>query len=112
MPAILERKPGETIRVWSCGCASGEEAYTLVMVFAEALGEEEFKRRVKVYATAVDDDALQTARHATYPEEALVLWAWNPGRHPDGTARSLPPITHEQFVNATRLWVEAGMPCP
>lgn len=47
-----------------------------------------------------------------HEEEALVLWAWNPGRRPDGTARSLPPITHEQFVEATRRWVEGGMPCP
>jgi mono/diheme cytochrome c family protein len=47
-----------------------------------------------------------------HQEEALVLWAWNPGRRPDGTARSLPPLTHEQFVNATRHWVTAGTPCP
>jgi hypothetical protein len=47
-----------------------------------------------------------------HEEEALVLWAWNPGRRPDGTARSLPPLTHEQFVNATRHWVIAGTPCP
>lgn len=44
--------------------------------------------------------------------EALVLWAWNPGRRPDGTARTLPPLTHDQFVNATRTWVSAGTPCP
>jgi hypothetical protein len=44
--------------------------------------------------------------------EALVLWAWSPGRRPDGTARSLPPLTHEQFVSATRTWVTAGTPCP
>jgi len=44
--------------------------------------------------------------------EPLVLWAWNPGRRPDGTARALPPLTHEQFVNATRRWVTAGTPCP
>lgn len=47
-----------------------------------------------------------------HEEEALVLWAFDPGRRPDGTMRSLPPITHEQFVEATRHWVEAGMPCP
>lgn len=44
--------------------------------------------------------------------EPLVLWAWTPGRRPDGTARSLPPMTHEQFVSATRTWVRAGTPCP
>lgn len=47
-----------------------------------------------------------------HEEEALVLWAWNPGRRPDGTIRSLPPMSHQQFVAATRRWVEAGTPCP
>jgi mono/diheme cytochrome c family protein len=47
-----------------------------------------------------------------HEEEPLVHWAWNPGRRPDGTARSLPPLTHAQFVDATRRWVAAGTPCP
>lgn len=47
-----------------------------------------------------------------HQEAALVLWAWNPGRRPDGTTRSLPPITHDAFVAATRTWVDAGTPCP
>ena len=47
-----------------------------------------------------------------HEEEALVKWAWNPGRRPDGSMRTLPPLTHEQFVGATRIWVEAGTPCP
>jgi hypothetical protein len=45
-------------------------------------------------------------------EEPLILWAWNPGRRVDGSLRTPPPITHDQFVTATRKWVEAGMPCP
>jgi len=44
--------------------------------------------------------------------EALVLWAWRPGLRPDGRPRSVPPLTHEEFVEATRRWVAAGMPCP
>ncbi len=47
-----------------------------------------------------------------HEEEALVLWAWQPGRRIDGTMRTLPPLTHAQFVEATRRWVEAGTPCP
>lgn len=47
-----------------------------------------------------------------HQEAALVLWAWNPGRRPDGTMRSLPPLTHAEFVAATRTWVDAGTPCP
>ena len=47
-----------------------------------------------------------------HEEEPLVHWAWNPGRRPDGSIRTLPPLTHEEFVAATKRWVEAGMPCP
>lgn len=47
-----------------------------------------------------------------HEEEELVLWAWKPGRRPDGTTRTLPPLTHAEFVDATRRWVEAGTPCP
>src|SRR2546427_5155437 len=43
-----------------------------------------------------------------HEEEALVHWAWNPGRRADGTMRTPPTITHAQFVEATRRWVEAG----
>jgi mono/diheme cytochrome c family protein len=45
-------------------------------------------------------------------EEALVRWAWQPGRGIDGSPRTVPPLTHDEFVAATRKWVEAGMPCP
>lgn len=47
-----------------------------------------------------------------HEEEALVLWAFQPGRGIDGTPRAVPPLTHDAFVAATRTWVEAGMPCP
>jgi len=47
-----------------------------------------------------------------HEEEPLVRWAFQPGCGIDGTARTLPPLTHEQFVAATRKWVEAGTPCP
>lgn len=47
-----------------------------------------------------------------HSDAALVLWAWSPGKRPDGSMRTLPPLTHEQFVTATRSWVKAGMPCP
>jgi two-component system CheB/CheR fusion protein len=68
LPDLLERRQGLPIRVWSAGCSSGEEAYTLAMVFAEALGVAEFRERVKIYATDIDEDALAVARQATYTE--------------------------------------------
>jgi two-component system, chemotaxis family, CheB/CheR fusion protein len=63
---IARHQAGKPLRVWSAGCASGEEAYTLAMIFAEALGAGAFRDTVKIYATDVDDDALGKARLATY----------------------------------------------
>ena len=72
LPGLLAgTAPGQPLRVWSAGCSSGEEPYTLAIVLAEALGQDEFRRRVKIYATDVDDDALTSARHAIYSEERL-----------------------------------------
>ena len=67
IPRILaEKAEDEPIRVWSAGCASGEEAYSIAMLLAEQLGIEGFKRRVKIYATDMDEDALNQARLAAY----------------------------------------------
>ncbi len=63
--------PAEEIRVWSAGCSSGEEAYTLAMVFAEALGLDEAVERVKIYGTDIDEEALRDARAGLYPARAL-----------------------------------------
>jgi two-component system CheB/CheR fusion protein len=72
LPNLLkEKNKGEPIRVWSTGCASGEEAYTAAMILAEALGIEQFRERVKIYATDVDEGALNKARHATYGAEEI-----------------------------------------
>jgi two-component system CheB/CheR fusion protein len=72
VPRILEAKPNnELIRVWSAGCASGEEAYTIAIILAEALGEEEFRRRVKIYATDLDEEAVAHGRLAAYSSREL-----------------------------------------
>ena len=72
LPAILQAVPEpEPVRVWSAACATGEEAYTVAMVFAELIGDEAFKRRVKIYATDVDEDALARARQAAYAPDAF-----------------------------------------
>ena len=67
LPRIIEeRAPDQPIRVWSAGCASGEEALTVAMLFAELLGEERLRTRVKIYATDVDEESLAEARRALY----------------------------------------------
>src|SRR3954451_14374987 len=72
VPQLIDDTPeDQQIRVWSAACASGEEAYTAAMVLAESLGEDAFRRRVKIYATDVDEQALTTARAAMYSAEAV-----------------------------------------
>jgi two-component system CheB/CheR fusion protein len=72
IPALLaERGPDDPVRVWSAGCASGEEAYSLAIALTEAMGIERFRQQVKIYATDVDEEALTHARQATYTDRDL-----------------------------------------
>jgi two-component system, chemotaxis family, CheB/CheR fusion protein len=72
LPHLLSAKPAlSPIRIWSAGCASGEEAYTLAMTLANILGLESFRQRVKIYATDVDEEALMQSRQATYSEKDI-----------------------------------------
>jgi two-component system CheB/CheR fusion protein len=72
LPGLIARRPATaSLRVWSAGCATGEEAYTVAMVLAEMLGPELFRDRVKIYGTDVDDDALSKARQANYTEKEV-----------------------------------------
>jgi two-component system CheB/CheR fusion protein len=67
IPRLLaSKRPDEPIRIWSAGCASGEEAYSLAITLAEAIGPTGFRDRVKIYATDVDESALAKARLAQY----------------------------------------------
>ena len=68
---VADKAPDEPIRIWSAGCATGEEAYTLAMVFAEHLGVEQFTSRVKIYATDNDEAALTVARSGRYTRSQL-----------------------------------------
>lgn len=71
LPALLQGTAGRTLRVWSAGCATGEEAYSLAITLAELIGEGALRERVKIYATDVDAAALGVARMATYSGRAL-----------------------------------------
>ncbi|MGI8504000.1 MAG: CheR family methyltransferase [Hassallia sp.] len=67
LPNLIKSKAdSEPIRIWSAGCASGEEAYTLAMLMVESLGTEQFRQRVKIYATDLDEEALSQSRQALY----------------------------------------------
>jgi two-component system, chemotaxis family, CheB/CheR fusion protein len=62
---------GRPLRIWSAGCASGEEAYTVAMLFAERLGLSGLGDRLRIHGTDVDENALIEARQARYSAGAV-----------------------------------------
>ena len=72
LPDIIARKKkGDTIRVWSAGCATGEEPYSVGILLAEALGGAIRDYDIKIYATDIDEDALAEARRGVFRPEKL-----------------------------------------
>lgn len=63
---IAEKQPDEPIRVWSAGCAAGQEIYSVLILLAEALGVETCLQRVQCYGTDADKVAVQQARQGIY----------------------------------------------
>ena len=61
------KQEGDPIRVWSVGCSTGEEAYSLAIVLRECLDALDRKETVQVFATDVDKKAIEVARRGTYP---------------------------------------------
>ncbi|HUK46345.1 MAG TPA: protein-glutamate O-methyltransferase CheR, partial [Terriglobales bacterium] len=72
LPSLLKQiKPGHSFRVWSAGCASGEEPYSVAILLAEHFGPRIQDYDVKIYATDIDEDALNTARRGEYSVDAV-----------------------------------------
>ena len=70
IPALVASHPqGAVLRAWTPGCASGEEAYTLAMIFMEALEQMKLAERfgLQIFASDIDKDAIATARAGIYP---------------------------------------------
>lgn len=73
LPDLIERsrQNDREVRIWSAGCATGEEAYSLGIALAETLGEELDLFDVRIFATDADPGAVAYARVGAYPERAL-----------------------------------------
>jgi two-component system CheB/CheR fusion protein len=68
IPKLLDgRPPGAVVRVWSPGCSTGEEAYSLAILLAERQEATKKSFRVQVFATDIDAEAIATARAGRYP---------------------------------------------
>jgi two-component system CheB/CheR fusion protein len=65
------RQHGNELRLWSAGCATGEEAYSLAILIADLLGDELDQFNVRIFATDLDNDAIIFARRGIYSAAAL-----------------------------------------
>jgi two-component system CheB/CheR fusion protein len=73
IPALLEStKPGETIRIWVPGCSTGEEAYSIALLLENEMSSRYEDRRVQIFATDIDSNAINQGRRGLYPESISV----------------------------------------
>jgi two-component system CheB/CheR fusion protein len=68
---LANKQPGDDIRVWVAGCATGEEAYSLAILFSERLGASFDQYRLQIFATDIDLDAMALARRGVFAASSL-----------------------------------------
>lgn len=95
-PLLRQRPADEDLRVWIPGCSSGEEAYSIAMLFAEAARISGQPAAVQIFATDIDEQMLAIAREGSYPASALV---------------DLPPALRERYTvpHAERFSIAASI---
>lgn len=71
MDLVRNSKSRDQIRVWVAGCSTGEEAYSIAILFAECMEELGLKRDIKIFATDLDADSVQFASRGVYSENII-----------------------------------------
>jgi two-component system CheB/CheR fusion protein len=68
LPTLVEGKPeGATLRLWVAGCSTGEEAYSLAILFSEYLMQKKLRLSLQIFASDLDSRAIDQARAGLYP---------------------------------------------
>jgi two-component system CheB/CheR fusion protein len=68
-PRLMEhKKPGDAIRIWSAGCSTGEEAYSVAICLLEFLGDRALDFKIQIFGTDIDEASIQRARRGIYPQ--------------------------------------------
>lgn len=72
LPQILKAKPAdEPIRIWSVGCSTGQEAYSIAISLLECLGEKSSGKTIQIFGTDVSEKAIEKARTGLYSEQEV-----------------------------------------
>ncbi len=114
LPQVIERKrPLRTLRIWSAGCASGEEPYSLAMLLRELLADVD-DWSITILGTDINTAALDRARKATYGEWAfreVRAKQWRPRYfRPSGSRYELIPEVRRMVTFAKLNLAEPGYP--
>ena len=90
---LIQQRGTGRLRIWVAGCATGEEAYSIAILAAEAMGGPDALQRndIQVFASDIDDRALDVARRGLYPNTA---------------AHDIPTDLLEKYFKATRSSIE------
>jgi two-component system, chemotaxis family, CheB/CheR fusion protein len=70
---VSTHPPGKPFRIWVAGCSTGEEAYSLAMLFREAISAANRDIKIQIFASDIDPDAVATAREGRYPESIQTI---------------------------------------
>jgi two-component system CheB/CheR fusion protein len=68
---LMTGSSDEPVRLWVAGCSSGEEAYSIAMIFDEMSRKHSVERQVKIFATDVDEEAISEASNGLYSAEIV-----------------------------------------
>lgn len=74
LPAIVAQKTGthdHSLRVWSAGCSTGEEPYSVAILINELIKNQELNLNLNIFATDIDEGALKKAQAGVYPFESI-----------------------------------------
>lgn len=73
IPQIIETKSeNDIIRIWVPGCSTGEEAYSIAVLFDEVISKQKKQIKVQIFASDLDENAINYARQGIYPETISV----------------------------------------
>ncbi len=68
VPALVRDQPaGQPLRIWIAGCSTGEEAYSVAILFEEEIARSKRSIKLQIFASDLDEDAVATARAGSYP---------------------------------------------
>ncbi|MDK2808100.1 MAG: chemotaxis protein methyltransferase CheR [Clostridiales bacterium] len=114
LPYLFANVSDYDLRIWSAGCSTGEEPYTLAMYLADFFGDRKGNWDTKVLATDLSTEALDKARKGRYKREEIdnlpPLWKQKYFSYPDfETAQILPLIYNEVIFRKFNL-MEAVFP--